>query len=304
MKILVTGGTGFVGSALVQALGDRGDEVVVLCRSSSKGHALFPAHRFPQVTIVPYSPLESGDWQGVVEGCDGVVNLAGEPIADRWTPSKCQAILDSRALGTRRLVEAIAQASHPPNVLVNASAVGYYGTSNTATFREDSPPGTDFLARVCQDWEEAAREASAVTRVVILRIGIVLAKGGAIAKMLMPFQLFAGGPLGDGQQWFSWIHRQDLINLILQSLDTPSMTGVYNATAPEPVKMATLCNTLGEVLSRPSWLPVPGFALELLLGEAAQVVLEGQQVLPDRALATGFQFAYPQLKPALQQFLP
>ncbi|MGA0199226.1 MAG: TIGR01777 family oxidoreductase, partial [Prochlorotrichaceae cyanobacterium] len=204
----------------------------------------------------------------------------------------------------RRIVEAINQATTPPKVLVNASAVGYYGTSETATFVEDNPPGNDFLSKVCQEWEAAAQAVTVPgCRVVILRTGIVLAIGGAIERMLLPFQLFAGGPIGTGNQWFSWIHRDDLVSIIEASLKDTNLSGVLNATAPNPVKMSEFCATLGDVLSRPSWLPLPGFALEALLGEAAQVVLEGQRVLPQRLLASGFAFQYPDLKPALQEFL-
>lgn len=304
MKVAITGATGFVGSRLVERLQGEQQEVIAWVRNPDKARQKFPAATFPQVTIVPYTPLERGPWQDTIEGCDAVVNLAGEPIADRWTPQKQQAILESRALGTRRIVEAIQQAAHPPQVLVNASAIGYYGASETATFVEDNPPGNDFLSKVCQDWEATAQSVTAPgCRVVILRTGIVLAYGGAIERMLLPFQLFAGGPIGSGSQWFSWIHRDDLVNIICTALQQPTWRGVYNATAPNPVKMTEFCATVGDVLSRPSWLPVPGFALELLLGEAAQVVLEGQRVLPQRLLAAGFEFQYPDLKPALQQFL-
>ncbi|MFZ9736963.1 MAG: TIGR01777 family oxidoreductase [Prochlorotrichaceae cyanobacterium] len=304
MKVAITGATGFVGSRLVERLQADNQEIVAWVRHPEKARLKFPAATFPQLTIVPYTPTVSGQWQEMVEGCDAVVNLAGEPIADRWTPQKRQAILDSRALGTRRIVEAINQATTPPRVLVNASAVGYYGTSETATFVEDNPPGNDFLSKVCQEWEAAAQAVTAPgCRVVILRTGIVLALGGAIERMLLPFQLFAGGPIGTGNQWFSWIHRDDLVTIIEASLQQPNLSGVLNATAPKPVKMAEFCATLGDVLSRPSWLPVPGFALEALLGEASQVVLEGQRVLPQRLLASGFEFQYPDLKPALQEFL-
>ncbi len=305
MKIVITGSTGFVGSRLVDRLQADGHNIIALVRNSDQARLRFPAKSYPQVTIVPYHPTQSGDWQTIVDGCDGVVNLAGEPIADRWTPLKRQAILESRALGTRRLVEAIDQAAHPPKVLVNPSAVGYYGFSETATFGEDSPAGQDFLAQVCQAWEAAAQLVTHPTcRVVILRIGIVLGNGGAIERMRVPFELFGGGPIGTGQQWFSWIHRHDLVSLICAALTQPEFTGVFNATAPNPVRMTELCQSLGEVLSRPSWLPVPSFALELLLGEAAQVILEGQRVLPQRVLGTSFQFQYPTLKAALQEFLP
>jgi uncharacterized protein (TIGR01777 family) len=238
-----------------------------------------------------------------VSGCDGVVNLAGEPIAEkRWTPEHKQEILNSRKLGTQKLVEAIAQATPKPQVMVSASAIGYYGTSETDTFDETSPAGNDFLAAVCQAWEaEAQRVREVGVRLVIVRLGIVVGNGGAIAKMLPPFKLFAGGPLGSGQQWFSWIHREDLVSLIAQALTQPQLEGTFNATAPNPVRMATLATTLGQVLNRPSWLPVPAFALEALLGDGAKVVLEGQQVLPKRAQEIGFAYQYPTIQQALEQ---
>jgi uncharacterized protein (TIGR01777 family) len=255
--------------------------------------------------IVGYSPAESGDWQHSIGGCDGVVNLAGVPIAEeRWTAARQQAILDSRKLTTAKLVEAIANAHPKPSVLVSASAIGYYGTSETAEFEENSPGGDDFLAEVCKEWESAAEKVKNTgTRLVILRLGIVLGMGGALAKMLPPFRLFAGGPIGTGKQWFSWIHRDDAVNLILYALQNPQVEGVLNATAPHPVRMNELCETLGEVLQRPSWLPVPSFALELLLGDGAKVVLEGQQVLPKRTLLSGFQYEYPQLRAAIEEIV-
>lgn len=266
---------------------------------------MFPAEAFGNLEVVALTPAESGSWQQSVAGCDGVVNLAGAPIAEeRWTPARKQEILDSRKRGTEKIVAAIAGANPKPSVLVSASAIGYYGASETATFDETSPAGEDFLAQVCQVWEaEAEKVKQTGTRLVIVRTGIVLGMGGALGKMLLPFKLFAGGPLGSGRQWFSWIHRDDLVNLILRSLAQPEMQGVYNATAPNPVRMDEFCKALGEVMNRPSWLPVPGFALEALLGDAAQVVLEGQQVLPKRTLESGFEYKYPTVKQALQQIL-
>ncbi len=305
MKVAVTGATGFVGSRLVERLQAEGHQILVLTRSAESAKRVFPTATFPNVEIVTYSPLESGAWQRSISGCDAVVNLAGAPIAEsRWTPERKQEISDSRKLGTRKIVEAIAQANPKPTVLVNSSAIGYYGTSETATFEESAKPGSDFLAQVCQDWEyEAERVKTTGVRLVILRTGIVLGMGGAIAKMLLPFRMFAGGPIGSGRQWFSWIHRDDLVNLILQALTQTDMTGTYNATAPNPVRMAELCQALGQVMNRPSWLPVPDFALEALLGDGAQVVLQGQQVLPKRTESSGFKFAYPTVKPALEEFL-
>ncbi|MBF2003572.1 MAG: TIGR01777 family protein [Synechococcales cyanobacterium C42_A2020_086] len=305
MKIAVTGATGFVGSRLAERLHQEGHQILVLTRRPEQARRLFPATAFPNLNILLYSPLESGEWQQALSGYDGVVNLAGAPIAEgRWTPERKQEILASRQVGTQKIVEAIAQANPRPSVLVNSSAIGYYGTSETATFDEDSAPGNDFLAQVCQAWEaEAEKVKDSGTRLVILRTGIVLGQGGAIAKMLLPFRFFAGGPLGTGRQWFSWIHRDDLVNLILKALTQPEMAGVYNATAPHPVRMSELCQTLGQVMNRPSWLPVPEFALEILLGDAAKVVLEGQQVIPQRTQASGFQYQFPDLKPALQDIV-
>lgn len=305
MKVAIAGATGFVGSRLVERLQKEGHKVLVLARDSQRARRVFPASAYPNLEIVAYTPAESGDWQNSIAGCDGVVNLAGVPIAEeRWTAARQQAILDSRKLTTAKLVEAIANANPKPSVLVSASAIGYYGTSETAEFDETSPAGDDFLAAVCKEWESAAQPAkTAGTRLAILRLGIVLGMGGALAKMLPPFKLFAGGPIGTGKQWFSWIHRDDVVNLILFALQNPQVEGVLNATAPNPVRMNELCETLGSVLQRPSWLPVPSFALELLLGDGAKVVLEGQKVLPKQTLASGFQYQYPTLKLALEEIL-
>jgi uncharacterized protein len=305
MKVAIAGATGFVGSRLVEVLQQQGHHVLVLTRHPDTARRFFPPRAFPNLEIVHYTPTQSGAWQQSISGCTAVVNLAGAPLADeRWTPSRKQEILDSRQLGTRKIVEAIAQAEAKPEVLINASAVGYYGTSETATFDDTSPAGNDFLAKVCQAWEAEAQNVKETgTRLVILRLGIVLGNGGALGKMLLPFKLFAGGPLGSGRQWFSWIHIDDLVNLIVQGLTRNEIQGIFNATAPNPVRMSQLCQDLGEVMGRPSWLPVPDFALELILGEAAQVVLQGQQVLPKRTLETGFNYQYTTLKPAIEQIV-
>ena len=300
MKVAITGATGFVGRRLVERLQEQGHQPLILTRNPAAAQRAFPT-----LEIIAYTPTESGSWQQAIAGCDAVVNLAGEPIAEsRWTPKHKQEILNSRQLGTQKIVEAIAQANPKPAVLVNASAIGYYGTSETATFDETSPAGNDFLAEVCQAWEaEAKKVKDAGVRLVILRLGIVLGNGGALAKMIPPFKLFAGGPLGTGRQWFSWIHRDDLVNLILEALSRPDIEGVLNATALNPVRMSELCQNLGKTLERPSWLPVPSFALEALLGEGAKVVLEGQQVLPKRTTSYGFKYQYPTLKQALEEIL-
>ncbi len=305
MKIAITGATGFVGTRLVNSLNKEGHQLLIFTRNTHRAQKIYPASAFPNVEIVAYNPIESGEWQQKISGCDGVVNLAGEPIAERWSPEHKKAILESRQLGTRKIVEAIAKAKEKPSVLINPSAIGYYGSSETKTFDENSSPGDDFLAEVCQAWEtEAQGVQQENVRLVILRIGIVLGNGGALAKMIPPFKLFAGGPLGNGRQWFSWIHVDDLVQLIKESLKRSGIVGTFNATAPNPVRMNQLCETLGEVMNRPSWLPVPDFALEVLLGEAAKVVLEGQQVLPKATQSLGFEYQYPTLKSALIDIVP
>ncbi|NES94909.1 MAG: TIGR01777 family protein [Desertifilum sp. SIO1I2] len=305
MKVAITGATGFVGTRLVEQLQAAGDSILVLTRDPVRGERVFPAAAFPNVEILAYTPQASGDWQKAIATCDAVVNLAGVPIADeRWTSDRKREILNSRQITTQKLTEAIAIAPTKPQVLVNASAIGYYGTSETATFDETSPPGDDFLASVCQAWESEAQKVKDLgVRLVILRLGIVLGDGGALAKMIPPFKLFAGGPLGRGQQWFSWIHRDDLVNLIRFALHQPNVQGVLNGTSPNPVRMSEFCNTLGQVLNRPSWLPVPEIVLDVLLGDAAKVVLEGQQVLPNRPVEYGFNYQYPTLQAALGQIL-
>ena len=306
MKIAITGATGFIGSYLVEKLNQENNEILVFTRNKEQAKRIFPNSAFPNVEIVVYTPTTSGSWQEKISSCDAVVNLAGEPIAgQRWTSNSKKTILESRQLGTRKIVEAINQAKSKLSVLINASAIGYYGTSENKIFDETSAAGNDFLAQVCQSWEaEAKKIKEKDIRLVIFRIGIVLGKGGgALAKMIPPFQLFAGGPLGNGRQWFSWIHRNDLVNLIIEALKRPDVEGEFNATAPNPVPMNELCQTLGEVMHRPSWLPVPDFALELLLGEGAKVVLEGQKVLPKKNESRGFKYQYPTLKAALTEII-
>lgn len=304
MKVAITGATGFVGSRLVERLTEAGHQVVVLTRSVSKAERRFPQTQFPNLEFVTYSPATVEEWQGALSSCDGVVNLAGEPIAEkRWSVDQKNEILNSRIDTTRSLVQAMGQGESKPQVFVSGSAIGYYGTSETASFEENSNPGDDFLAEVCKQWEAEAKKVSDDVRLVILRIGIVLDNGGAVAKMLPAFRAFAGGPIGSGKQWFSWIDREDLVSLILKALTDGQMRGTFNATSPNPVTMKQMTDTLGSVMSRPAWMPVPGFALELLLGEGAKVVLEGQKVLPKQTQASGFEYQYGELKDSLKRFV-
>lgn len=287
MVIAVTGATGLVGSRLVSRLSAQGHTVRILTRNVDKARSQLPYARLQFYNI-------QRQLSDALKGATGVVNLAGEPIATRWSASLKREIKNSRVITTAKLAEAInaLPEAERPEVICSASAVGYYGNSQSQTFNESSTSGRDYLAEVCRDWENAAKQ-SKTKRVVIVRTGIVLAKeGGAMAKMLPIFNIFAGGPLGTGQQWCSWIHRDDLVNLYIEALQNSSFDGTYNATAPNPVRMSELCSSMGRVLGRPSWLPVPEFALQTLLGEGAKVVLEGQRVLPARAQEQGFDFKF------------
>lgn len=303
MRIAVTGGSGFIGRRLVAHLLERGDEVLVLSRRPEQARRVLGAS--PNLKLLEYDPYQPQAWASALEGYEAIVNLAGEPLASsRWTEAKKREIRRSRVETTQALVQALASLQQKPRVLLSSSAVGYYGSRPEGEpLTEADPPGQGFLAEVCQAWEAAARPAEELgIRLAILRTGIVLGPdGGALGQMLAPFQFFLGGPIGSGKQWVSWIHRDDWVSLACFLLQQGS--GVFNATAPNPVQMEEFCRTLGQVLARPSWLPVPAPALELLLGEAAQVVLTGQKVIPQAALQLGFTFQYPHLKEALRQLL-
>lgn len=285
---------------MASCLAARGHKVRIITRDVASAK-----NKLPYAGLTFFS-LEQ--WADAIQGTDAVVNLAGEPIATRWTPEHKRAIKTSRVKMTKAVVDAILAAppEKRPKVLVSSSAVGFYGNSQTANFVEDSPAGNDYLAEICKEWEAAAMVADKQggVRTAILRIGIVLASdGGALGKMLPIFQIFAGGPLGSGRQWMSWIHRDDLVALIMEAIQNPAYKGVFNATAPKPVRMGELCTALGNLMGRPSWLPVPDFALQTLLGEGATVVLEGQCVLPARTQAQGFAFKYSDVSDALKNIL-
>lgn len=304
MKIAITGATGFIGEKLVSKLAIQ-HQIVIFTRNIEKAKSAFKASLLSNLEFVSYTPKQAGEWQKKIDGCDAVINLAGAPIAERWTTNYKREILESRQLGTRMIVQAISQGENKPKVLINAGAIGYYGTSETETYTEISPAGNDFLAEVCQSWEnEAQKVTSEGVRLVIFRLGIVLGNGGALAKMIPPFKIFAGGPIGSGKQWFSWVHIDDVVSMIENALMFDHIEGTFNATAPYPVTMNQLCETLGNVLKRPSWLPVPSIALELLLGDGAKVVLEGQKVLPQKTQEVmNYDFQYSNLKSALEDIV-
>ena len=299
MRLLLTGGTGFVGSALRESLTQKGHEVVILTRQASRENQPGIRTRYAY-----WNPNQSGPWERELDGVDGVVNLAGEPIVEkRWTPEQKQKIVESRVGATHAIVEAIRNAKRKPLFLINASAIGYYGPHGNEELTEESPRGNDFLGETSQKWEaEAQRAEELAIRVVRIRIGIVLEKsGGALAKMLPPFQWGLGGPLGSGNQWMSWIHRKDLIGLIHLAVEKKETRGALNATAPAAVTMKEFAQTLGRALRRPAFFPVPEFAVKLLLGEMSDVLLKGQRVLPKRALAAGYTFQFPKLEQALKE---
>ncbi len=302
MNILIAGGTGFLGAPLVNALAERGHRVVVLSRGSASKSSAFSSSQVRRVAWVPDG--STGAWARELDDADAVINLGGAGIADkRWTAARKRELLDSRLRTTRSLVTAIRGAVPRPRAFISGSAIGYYGTSDTDSFIETSSRGTDFLADVCAQWESTAQEAANPNcRVVFLRTGVVLARdGGALKKMMLPFLLFAGGPVGSGKQWMSWIHRDDWIRLVERLLTDTSFSGPINAVAPSPVTNRDFSSALGRAVHRPSWLPAPGFMLRAIFGEMADVILlSGQRVLPSRAGELGFEFTYADLDRALQ----
>lgn len=294
MRLLVTGGTGFIGATLCRALAQSGHKLFLVTRTPAPG---------PGRQGTRFLSWEGPEWRRAMAEVDGVINLAGEPLAGkRWSPKQKALIRESRIETTRRLIDAMAAPARRPTVLVNASAVGYYGAHGDEELDEQEPAGRGFLADTCHAWEAEAQRAETLgVRVVRLRIGVVLgAGGGALAKMTPPFRCGVGGPLGSGRQWMSWVHQEDVIRLIEWTLTHPELSGAVNATSPQPVTMREFCETLGRVMKRPSWAAVPAFGLRLLLGEMADVLLTGQRVIPAAALRSGFAFRFPQLRSALE----
>lgn len=297
MNILITGGTGFIGSALTKSLIEQGHAVTVLSRSPDKVAKLCGSG---VNALGSLAQLKAKDSFQVI------INLAGEPIVEaRWSEARKRLIRDSRIGLTKQLIACIARMSVKPELLISGSAIGYYGDQGNTVLTEQSTPTKDFAQQLCADWEAAAKQAEQFgVRVCLIRTGLVIADGGGfLRRMLPPFRLGLGGRLGDGRQWMSWVHRQDWINIALTIIADSTMQGAYNATAPNPVTNAEFTRILAQCLKRPALLPVPAWLLKILLGEMSQLVLGSQRVMPERLLAQGFKFQYDDLAAALNEAL-
>lgn len=298
MKILMTGATGFIGQALCKVLAAEGHEFHVLSRRPESVRLPYAkAFRWNPETETP--PAEA--WDGV----EAVIHLAGEPVAaKRWTEEQKRRIRDSRVLGTRNLVKGMQQAAKAPNVFVSSSAVGFYGNRGSEKVDERSAPGTGFFPDICTAWEHEAEQARTFdTRVVLVRIGVVLGDGGMLEKILLPFKLGVGGRLGSGNQWFPWIHLDDIVGILRHGLNSEQVSGPINGVAPNPATNAEFTEALGKALYRPTIFPVPEFALRIAMGEMANAALDSQRVLATVALETGYQYRYPELQSALNALL-
>jgi uncharacterized protein (TIGR01777 family) len=302
MKVIVMGGAGFIGQALIKQLLARGDEVIVLSQHPKRAAQVLDT----RVKIVSWEVPQEREWVEAFHGVDAVVNLAGEPIGDkRWTEDQKKRIMDSRIHSTNMAISGMRYAKPRPRVLVNASAIGYYGSRGDTILDEDKGPGSDFLALVCIEWERTAKVVESLdARLVLLRSATVLGiTGGALPRLALPFKLFVGGVLGPPNQWVSWIHIDDEVGLILFALDNEAVRGPLNATAPNPVTMDEFSHALGEALHRPVWVPGIPILLRLMLGERAKVLLSSQRAIPKRALELGYQFKYTDIHEALGSLL-
>ena len=300
MKLIITGGTGLIGSALAENLAGDGHEVIILSRSPQ------PPTQLPKgVRVEKWDGRTAQGWGALADGADVIVNLAGENLSGgRWTAARKRAIEDSRVNAGKAVLAAIQQAAKRPAVLIQSSAVGYYGISETAVFDENSAATKDWLGKVCQGWEASTQgvEALGVRRVVV-RTGVVLSmKGGALPRMVLPFRLFAGGPLGSGRQWISWVHLEDEVRALRYLIENPQASGAYNISAT-PVTNRQFAKTLGKIMRRPAFFPVPAFMIRLLFGEMGTVVVDGQNVSSQRLTGMGFQFRFPALQEALGDLL-
>ncbi|MBN2503097.1 MAG: TIGR01777 family oxidoreductase [Anaerolineales bacterium] len=306
MRIIITGGTGLIGSKLAQDLIDNGYEDIILSRNPENAQGI-PAG----AQVVAWDSKTAAGWGHLADGAYGIVNLAGASLAGEgffptpWTDERKRLIVQSRLDAGKAVLEAIRAAENKPKVLVQSSAIGYYGPRGDENLDEQSRPTNDFLADVCQQWEAVTKPAEALgVRRVVIRTGVVLSmEGGAFTRLLLPFKLFAGGPMGNGQQYISWIHMADEINAIRFLLENETAQGAFNLTAPNPKRNREFAQVLGQIMKRPSFIPVPGFALRLMFGEVATVVVDGQKVHPERLQKLGFEYQFPQLKPALRDLL-
>jgi uncharacterized protein (TIGR01777 family) len=300
MRIVIAGGSGFLGSPLAESYAEEGHDVRVLTRSLPPGESRHESGTgVPGITRVGWkADGERGPWTSAIEGADAVINLAGASIGGkRWTPQRKAELRDSRIRATRSLADAIASAAAPPGVFISSSAVGFYGVSDGEAKTEASPPGVDFLAALCEDWEKEARRAERPgVRLAIIRTGLVIERGGGtLAQMMTPFRFFAGGSLGSGRQYMSWIHRLDWMEIVRWIVATPEASGIFNLTAPHPVTNREFAKALGRAMKRPALLPAPKTALKIVLGELADYIVTGQRVIPARALALGYHFRYPEI---------
>ncbi len=299
-RVIVTGATGLIGKEVCKELIARGYEVVVFSRDPDSARAKVPG----AAEYVPWIPAESGPWAAHLDGAWGVISLAGASIAGkRWNEQYKREIRDSRVIGTRGLVKAMASAQRKPEVFISGSAIGFYGARDATPLDESAAPGDDFLASLVRDWEAAAQEAEGLgVRTALIRTGVVLDKTeGALAQQKLPFQFFVGGPILPGTQWFSWIHRDDAVGVILFALENEAVRGPINATGPTPQTNRDFSASLGKALGRPSWAPVPGFALKLIVGEFGETLKVGQRVIPKKAQELGYQFKYRTSDEALRQ---
>ena len=326
-RVIVTGATGLIGRRLCRQLIERGYQVVVFSRSPMRAREAVPG----AAAYVAWQPAEDGAWATAIDGAYGVIHLAGASLfSRRWSAAYKREIYDSRVIGTRGLVSAMARAATKPQVFVSASAVGYYGPHGDTILDESAPPGNDFLAQVCRAWEQEALRADHLgIRTAIVRSGVVLSRAdgawalpidlrgaslsrpgivletdaGALPLLVLPFRFFVGGPILPGTQWFSWIHIDDEVGILVLALEDERARGPINATAPEPQPNRAFAQTIGRVLGRPAWMPIPGFVLRLMLGEMADMITTGQRVIPRKAQALGNQFKYPTSEQALRQLL-
>lgn len=301
-RVLITGGSGFIGKRLVRELLDRGDLVTVLTRNVGRTRSSLPL----DVRVAAWTPEKAGPWCEELDGVDVVIHLAGELVAKRWNDKVKREIEASRVGSTKVLVEAMGAVKHKPSVFICASATGYYGPqAGDKTLDEDAEPGNDFLAGLVAKWEEAARGAEAHgIRSVQLRIGVVFGpNGGALEQLARPFKMYMGGPIGDGKQVLSWVHRDDVIGITLFAIDNEAATGPINVVSPYAATNREVADALGTVLGKPSYLPTPAAVIQMVLGEAATIVTEGQRVFPKRAAELGYEFRYARLVPALESIL-